>query len=47
MKKTLHMETTMISPGKSAGEIVVELVMAGAMQINQSYEQGRIGGCAG
>ena len=38
----LHMETTMIAPGKTAGEIISELVAAGANQINQTYSDGRI-----
>lgn len=41
-KKTLYMETTMISAEKTAGEIVSALVSAGATQIATDYEKGRI-----
>lgn len=40
-KQTLYMETTEISPVRTAGEIISELVEAGANQINQTFEQGR------
>lgn len=43
-KKTLFMETTEIDPLKTAGEIIGELVKAGARQINQTYQNGKIAG---
>lgn len=41
-RKTLLMETTEIAPSKSAGEIILELVSAGANQINQTFDNGKI-----
>lgn len=41
-KKTLYMETTVISAEKTAGEIVSSLVSAGATQIATDYDKGRI-----
>ncbi len=43
-KQTLHMETTSIAPGRTAGEIISQLVLAGANQINQSFDAGKIVG---
>jgi len=43
-KQTLHMETTMIAPGKTAGEIISELVAVGVNQINQTYAAGQLVG---
>lgn len=40
--KTLYMETTQISPGKTASEIIAELVNCGANQINQTFDGGVI-----
>lgn len=42
MKQTLFMETTRIDAGRSAAEIVAELVKAGATAINTDYEGGVI-----
>lgn len=43
-RKSLHMETTQISASKTAGEIVSELVNAGATSINTEYKDGQISG---
>jgi len=42
VKQTLFMETTGIDAGRSAAEIVAELVKAGATAINTDYEGGVI-----
>jgi len=42
MKQTLFMETTEVEAGRSASEIVAELVKAGATAINTDYEGGVI-----
>lgn len=42
--QTLHMETTEISPGKTCGEIISCLVLAGAAEINQTFTEGKISG---
>lgn len=44
MKKTLYMETTEIDPTRTAGEIVSELVAAGASSVNTDYKNGVIAG---
>ena len=44
MKQTLFMETTGIDAGRSAAEIVGELVKAGATAVNTDYEDGEIVG---
>jgi len=44
MKQTLFMETTEVEAGRSASEIVAELVKAGATAINTDYEGGTIVG---
>lgn len=43
-RKTLYMETTQIEPQKTAGEIISELVKAGASSVNTDYQDGRICG---
>ncbi len=43
-RKTLYMETTMIDPQKTAGEIISELVKAGATSVNTDYKDSRISG---
>lgn len=42
--KTLFMETTMIDPQKTAGEIISELVKSGATSVNTEYDKGQISG---
>lgn len=42
--KTLFMETTEISPEKTAGEITSQLISAGATQIASTYENQKIVG---
>jgi hypothetical protein len=42
MKSTLFMETTEVEAGRSASEIVAELVKAGASAINTDYDQDRV-----
>lgn len=42
--KPLLMESTTIDPGRTAAEIISVLVAAGANQINQSFEAGKITG---
>lgn len=44
MKQTLFMETTEVEAGRSASEIVAELVKAGATAINTDYQDGVIVG---
>jgi len=44
MKQTLLMETTEVEAGRSAAEIVAELVKAGASSINTEYQDGVIVG---
>lgn len=44
MSKLLYMETTMIDPQKTAGEIISELVRSGASSVNTDYTEGRISG---
>lgn len=41
---SLLMETTEISPEKTAGEIVAQLISVGANEINQSYKDGKLVG---
>jgi hypothetical protein len=43
-KQTMYMGTTTISPAQTAGEIISELVRAGANSINTDYSNGRISG---
>jgi hypothetical protein len=43
-KKSLYMETTDIHPSRTAGEIVSELVAAGASSVNTEYKDGKIAG---
>jgi len=43
-RDTLLMETTAISPVRTAGEIIAELVAIGATEINQSFTDGKITG---
>ncbi len=43
-RKTLYMETTTVAADKTAGEIISELVKAGANQINTEYANGQITG---
>lgn len=43
-KQTLFMETTAVEAGRSASEIVAELVKAGATAINTDYDAGVIVG---
>jgi hypothetical protein len=43
-KQTLFMETTEVEAGRTASEIVAELVKAGATSINTDYEAGVIVG---
>lgn len=43
-KKTLYMETTEVPAERTAGEIISELVKAGATQINTEYANGAIVG---
>lgn len=43
-RKTLFMETTEIDPQRTAGEIVSELVNAGASSVNMDYEKCCISG---
>ena len=42
--KTLFMETTVIDPARSAGEITAELVAAGATSINTDYKDNKVCG---
>lgn len=44
MKKHLYMGTTKIDPQKTAGEIISELVKAGATSVNTDYKNGKICG---
>jgi hypothetical protein len=44
VKQTLFMETTEVEAGRSASEIVAELVKAGATAINTDYQDGVIVG---
>lgn len=44
--KTLYMETTGISPAKTAAEIIELLVRAGATQIASDYADGKLSGLA-
>jgi len=41
-KQTLYMETTGIDAQRTAGEVISELVSAGANQIATTYDQGRV-----
>jgi len=43
-KRTLFMETTEVPAEKTAGEVISELVKAGANQINTEYDNGAIVG---
>lgn len=43
-KKALFMETTEVSPTRTAGEIIAELVKCGATSINTEYDQGVVSG---
>lgn len=43
-KKSFYMSSTEISPSQTAGEIVSELVRAGANSINTDYKDGQISG---
>lgn len=42
--KKLHMETTQVDATKTAGEIIAELVSAGATSINTEYKNGQVSG---
>lgn len=43
-RKSLYMGTTMIDAQKTAGEIISELVRAGATSVNTDYKNGQISG---
>lgn len=42
MAKTLYMETTQVSPEKTATEIILELQKAGCTSISHRYDSGKI-----
>lgn len=44
MVKRLFMETTQITVQKTSGEIIAELVKAGAVSVNTDYANGKISG---